>query len=204
MQAGDDALIGESGQQAGPGLQFGQRSGDQACQHRRAALPAVERRGLPGLVARSLGERRAAAAVDVDVDEPREDPLPAQVNGGLTGGRTGPDRVDHGAGEADPAGIENAVRSDDATALQQEHHVRMTERDSARGWSGSMPWRSARSTASRCAPVRPTSGSASEARTIAPVRRASASRLDGTGPSVQTTVVSSLTLIGPCRYSSAG
>ena len=39
---------------------------------------------------------------------------------------------------------------------------------------------------------------------MAPVRRASASRLGGTWPRAQTTVLSSLTLIGPCRYSSAG
>ena len=67
-----------------------------------------------------------------------------------------------------------------------------------------MPFRSASAAASRCAPISAASGSASEAITVAPVRRASASRSDGTSPSAHTTVFSSLTLIGPCRYSIAG
>jgi len=37
----------------------------------------VERRRPPGLVTGALGERSATAAVDVQVDEPGKNPLPA-------------------------------------------------------------------------------------------------------------------------------
>ena len=85
VQAVDEAVVGQPGQQGGAGLQFGERRGDQAGQHAGGALRAVELSGLPGVVFRTLGERRAAAAVDVHVDEPGEHPLPAQVNGRTPG-----------------------------------------------------------------------------------------------------------------------
>ena len=124
VQAVDEAVVDQRGQHGGAGLQFGQRSGDQAGQHAGGALRAVELRGLPGVVFRALGERRAAAAVDVHVDEPGEYPLPAQVNRGeLRGERlwrvAGPDRVDEVPGQPDPAGAEHAPRGDDPAAGQQ-------------------------------------------------------------------------------------
>ena len=104
VQAGDDTLDGQSGQQVGPGGQLRQWRGDQAGQHGRGAVVGVKGRGLPGLISGSLGERRSAAAVDVQVDEPREHPLPAQVDSWLVRGRAGPDRVDQVPGQPDPAG----------------------------------------------------------------------------------------------------
>ena len=80
VKACDDALAGQPGQQRGPGLQAGQWRGDQAGQDGGAAVPAVELRGAPGILRRSLGERRAAAPVHMHVDEARKHPLPAQVD----------------------------------------------------------------------------------------------------------------------------
>src|SRR5208283_3020422 len=141
------------------------------------------------------------------VDESRQYPVPAQAGDEealVIRHLAGADRVDRLPGQPDPAGVEYAVGRHHARASQQAdrghgpggghdqaHQARMTERDRPRGWSGSMPFRSA-------------SGSASEVITVAPVRRASASRSAGIAPSAQTTVFSSLTLIGPCRYSIAG
>ena len=45
-----------------------------------AAVPAVELRGAPGILGRSLSERRAAAPVHMHVDEARQYPPPAQVD----------------------------------------------------------------------------------------------------------------------------
>jgi hypothetical protein len=124
VQAGDDAVVGQFGQHGGAGLQFGERRGDQAGQHGRGAVAPVELRGLPGVVCRTFGERRAAAAVHVDVDKPGEHPLPAQVDGRLPPGPlvrpvAGADRVDQVPGQEDPAGADHAARRDDPAACEQ-------------------------------------------------------------------------------------
>ena len=222
VNPGDDALAGQAGQHRGPGLEVGERRGDQAGHDGRAAVPAVELRGAPGVVGCPLGKRRATASMHVQVDESRQDPVAAQVGDGklerqLFGRVAGPDRVDQRAGQADPAGAEHPFGRHHAAAGQQAerrqgpgrsrdrvHQLMMTERDKARGWSGSMPFRTASTAASRCAPISPASGSVSEAITVAPVRRASASRSAGTAPSAQTTVHSSLTLIGRAGTPSPG
>src|SRR5260370_540296 len=120
---------------------------------------------------------RSPAWASADVDEPGQNAVSVEMEGAVLLMRaTGPDRVDQGPGQPDPAGIQHAVRRDYAAALQQKHQARMTDRDKARGWSGSMPWRSASSTASRCAPVRPSRGAAPGPSTPAPVRRPLAPR----------------------------
>ena len=121
VKAGDGAVVGQAGQHDGPGFQFGQRRGDQAGQHARAAAGTVERRGRPGVVLRALGERGAAATVGVHVDEPGENPLAAQIDGGLLRGVAGPDRVDQRPGQPDPPGAEHAAWRYYPAARQQEH-----------------------------------------------------------------------------------
>ena len=57
----------------------------------------VELRGAPGVVGRSLGERRAAAAVHVHIDESGQHPGAAQIGGEeawLIRRLAWPDRVD--------------------------------------------------------------------------------------------------------------
>ena len=99
VNPGDDALAGQAGQHRGPGLEVGERRGDQAGHDGRAAVPAVELRGAPGVVGCPLGKRRATASMHVQVDESRQDPVAAQVGDGklewqLFGRVAGPDRVD--------------------------------------------------------------------------------------------------------------
>jgi hypothetical protein len=52
------------------------------------------------------------------------------------------------ADQLNPAGLQHALRGDDPSA-REGGHARMTERDSERGWSGSMPLRAASMTAIR-------------------------------------------------------
>ena len=107
----------------GPGLELGERRGDQAGHDGRAAVTAVELRGAPGVLRRSLGERRAAAPVHVHVDEARQHPLPAQVDvTGSPGGAAaspGPTASITSPGQPDPAGAEHASGRHHAAAGQQ-------------------------------------------------------------------------------------
>ena len=50
VNPGDGALVGQGGQHGGPGLEVGERRGDQAGHERGAAVSAVERRRAPGVV----------------------------------------------------------------------------------------------------------------------------------------------------------
>ena len=79
VNPGDDVLADQAGQHSRPGLEVDERRGDQAGHDGGAAVPAVELRGAPGVVGRSRGERRTAAAVHVHVDEARQHPVPVQV-----------------------------------------------------------------------------------------------------------------------------
>ena len=124
VNPGDDALAGQAGQHRGPGLEVGERRGDQTGHDGRAAVPAVELRSAPGVDGCPLGERRATAAVHVQVDEAWQHPVPVQVGDGklgrqLVGGVAGPDRVDRRADQADPAGAEHPFGRHHAAAGQQ-------------------------------------------------------------------------------------
>ncbi len=126
MDAGDDTFAGQAGQRRGPGLEAGERRGDQAGDDGRAAVPAVEPGGVPGVIGRSLGERRAAAPVHVHVDESGQHPVPAQVGDVPpgSGGLTAAGRVDHAPGQADPPGIQHPVGGHHPAAGQQAAAVR--------------------------------------------------------------------------------
>ena len=107
VDTGYDILAGQPGQHRGPDLKVGEGRGDQAGHDSRAAVPAVEVRGAPGVVGRSLGERRAAAPVHVHIDESRQHPVPAQVGDkeALPVRRlAGADGIDRVPGQPDPAG----------------------------------------------------------------------------------------------------
>ena len=51
VKASQDAVVGQAGQQRGPGLELGERRGHQAGHDARGAVPAVKLRRVPGVVA---------------------------------------------------------------------------------------------------------------------------------------------------------
>ena len=114
MEAGQDPVVGQGGQDGGLVLQFAERGGDQAGHDARGAVGQVERRGGVSVFRGSLGEGRAAAAMRVHVDEAGEDPLALHICRvcrvlGLCGRVAGGDGFDLGSLCLDPAGKQDAA-----------------------------------------------------------------------------------------------
>ena len=143
----DNPLVGQVSQHRAAFGELVHRSGDQARHDPRAAVLAVEEGRVAGVVASALGKRRSPATVHVNVDKTGQNPATAKV-GGLTFGAARTNRFDAVADQLNPAGLQHALRGDDPSA-REGGHARMTERDSERGWSGSMPLRAASMTAIR-------------------------------------------------------
>jgi PPOX class probable F420-dependent enzyme len=147
VNAVDDPLVGQVGQHRAAFGELVHRGSDQARHDPRAAVLAVEERRVAGIVASALGKRRSPAAVHVNVDKTGQDPATAKV-GCLAVGAARTNRFDAVTGQLNPAGLQHALWRDDPGA-REDGHARMTERDSERGWSGSIPLRAASMTAIR-------------------------------------------------------
>src|SRR6185437_13624260 len=106
------------GEHRDPALKLIEGGGHQAGEEPGRAVPAVERGGAPDVVRAAFGERRAAAAVHVHVDEPGQRPPDPAGRGRRR--LALPHRLDAAAGDPQPAGGQAAARRDHAVGGDYE------------------------------------------------------------------------------------